>query len=217
MSEKKEKFFTEVLEHGSAVLVGPLLNEEESKLISPSAPILFVDGGLDVGTTFGLTANRSSFTVGDGDSASLEMDSPLPSKKDFSDLGFALSLIPKNIKKIELWGFLGGRKDHELINFGEVHGHLYKKTTPTQAQFSQEVIFLSAGNWSLEHQGIFSLMALAHPRTTLTRALEYPVESLTEVQPLISKFLSNSAQGKFELSCDGPVFLYGSGIKVKGE
>ncbi|MFI5391452.1 MAG: hypothetical protein ACHQYQ_08830, partial [Bacteriovoracales bacterium] len=65
-------------------------------------------------------------SVGDGDSSNFPMDFNLPEEKDYSDLKFALDLIPPNVEKINLWGFLGGRRDHEIINFGEVNNWLLK-------------------------------------------------------------------------------------------
>ena len=216
MTDKKVKFIRELSSYGCAVLVGPMLTQEEYELIPSDGPLLMVDGGADSLNKFDFKGCTSHFKVGDGDSATHDMDVKLPPKKDYSDLAYALTLLPKEIKKIKLFGFLGGRKDHELINFGEAHQYLLGKKTKTFLIFSEEFLFLSEGKWSLDGKGSsFSLMALDKPRVSLRGKVEYEIEDMTPVEPLSSKFLSNYAHGDFELSCTSPVFLYGEGLRVK--
>lgn len=216
MTEKKEKFFKEILAHGSAVLVGPLLKNEEIKFIKNS-PLIIVDGGFEKCLEHSLLGERSYYSVGDGDSTKAQLDELLPSKKDFSDLQFALDLLPNSITNIELFGFLGGRKDHEICNFGEVHNFLLKKNDQSQVNFSNEVLFLSSGNWFLSHIGEFSLVGIERPKVKVTGEIDYQLNSLTELSPLSSLGLSNNSRGEFCLETTGPVMLYGAGIKVKAE
>jgi thiamine pyrophosphokinase len=215
-SSKKDEFLKEVTRVGCAVLVGPLLTENEIENL-PDAPLILVDGGTREALKLGLDRERRCFKVGDGDSGGIELDEALPPEKDYSDLSYALNLLPKEVKKIFLIGFLGGRKDHELINFGEVHQFLVNKPSPCVAKFSSEIHLLSEGEWQLSHDGIVSLMVLEKASVSLVGKIKYPLESPTELFPLSSRGLSNEASGDFSINSNGPVMIYGDGLKISFE
>lgn len=216
MSVKKETFLNEILSHGCAVLVGPMLEKNEGDF-PQNLPLLLVDGGFDKCLEHGLLAKRSTFSVGDGDSSKAQLDEKLSPKKDFSDLSYALDLLPHSIKKIILYGFLGGRRDHEISNFGEVHRFLKNKAEQSQVNFSDKILVLSSGKWRLTHFGPFSLMALDRPTVLLTGEIEYQLIQKTKLEPMSSLGLSNNSKGEFYLETDGPVFIYGAGVKIKSE
>lgn len=215
-TNKKANFLNEVVENGCAVLVGPLLQEDEVNLIE-NGPLLLVDGACELASKYGLDQNRTVFKVGDGDSSDEEMDALLPENKDYSDLSFALTLVPKEIKKIKLFGFLGGRKDHELINFGEVYRFLSTRPSYSTVEFSPELRAISSGSWTLNHKGIFSLLPLGPTEISLQGSVSYPLATPTNISPLSSRTLSNEAQGEFKVMTDKPLFIYGEGLKVNLE
>lgn len=213
MKEKIKAFQEELSRCGCAVLVGPLLEKKELTLIDDK-PIITVDGGLEKALKHHLLASRSHFSVGDGDSSNLPLEHHLPTEKNFSDLAYGLSLIPKEVSLVKLFGFLGGRRDHELANLGEVYKFLLSRDEQTQLFFSNQICVLSSGTWSLKHTGLFSLMTLSQTEVSLTGAIRYKLERPTALGPLSSLGLSNHATGNFELICDHPVFLYGEGLEV---
>ena len=99
---------------GPLTIVGPLyIGEADFK-----EPVLFIDGGSR------FRNSPEGLSLGDNDSSIGELDILLSPDKDFSDLSYALRNIPSHYKEIHLQGFLGGRKDHEIINMGEVQNFL---------------------------------------------------------------------------------------------
>ena len=164
-------------------------------------PLVLVDGGarhVDPG---------SGIRVGDGDSSDLPMDHALNPDKDMSDLAFVLDNLPAELRHVRLWGFLGGRKDHELFNLGEVHRYLSSRQNPVRVSFESVALGYSPGNWSFERHGLFSLAAIEPCRVTLTGDCRYPIEDLREIRPLSSLGLSNVGHGTIYLQCEGPAFI----------
>ena len=96
-------------------LIGPLYSSE----FSFDGPTVYIDGGVN------FKQDDTGFSLGDGDSSSARLDQTLNPMKSYSDLAYALQQISKyKFKELKLFGFLGGRKDHELINLLEVHRFL---------------------------------------------------------------------------------------------
>jgi len=95
----------------SITLIGPLFKAEDKDLVLPG-PVIYID-------TDPVDLIGKGFLVGDGDTSKEKMDLLLDRKKNYSDLSFVLSHIETQFKVIRALGFLGGRKDHEFINFGE--------------------------------------------------------------------------------------------------
>ncbi len=178
-------------------LVGPFCD--------PSAPleepVIFVDGGA--------RCRKSShgIAVGDGDSFEGELDILLNPDKDFSDLAFALVNIPQGFSEIHLLGFLGGRRDHEIFNFGEVHQFL-TTAAPVRVRFDDKVVVYSAGRWSFCRHGGFSLGVLEETRVRVDGDCLYRCTDPTLFKPFTSLGLSNIGSGTIRLECSQPVFVF---------
>ena len=164
-------------------------------------PLILVDGGSRHASP------GSGIRVGDGDSSDLPMDHALNPDKDMSDLAFVLDNLPAELGHVRLWGFLGGRKDHELFNLGEVHHYLSSRKNPARVTFEDFALGYSAGAWSFEHHGLFSLAAIEPCRISLTGDCRYPIEGFREIRPLSSLGLSNVGHGTIYLQCEGPAFI----------
>lgn len=195
-------------------IVGPLLrtadvtvNDTATKTVGDTVtetvtnPTVWVDGGAH-------HRNDNGFAVGDGDSFDGALDQTLNPDKDFSDLAFVLRRLPDNFTEISLRGFLGGRRDHELFNFGEVQQLLAAKKTPTRVWFDDQVTAYSAGSWQFESHGVFSLAAFAPVTVTMTGACQYPIAAPSQLSPLTSRGLSNIGFGAIDLTADAPAFIF---------
>ena len=183
--------------HSELTFVGPL-NE---KPISTNYPVIFVDGGVRF-----RQGSQQGFAVGDGDSSPLPLDQTLPSNKNYSDLAYALRHVNVNFKSLHLIGFLGGRKDHELMNFAEVHRFLLDRSSCC-VDFDQRVLVKSRGQWTLNIYGTFSLFTFAPTKVLLQGDCTYDLkhEPLTH---LSSHGLSNLGNGRILLENDNPVFIF---------
>ncbi len=196
-------YFRAHADTASIQLVGPLAEAG----LELSEPVIFVDGGAR------LRRGAEGIAVGDGDSFSGELDHLLDTAKDFSDLAFALSLVPEGFNEIELHGFLGGRRDHELLNLGECHHFLTRRTQSTRLRLDNTLEAFSAGHWRFHRQGLFSLVTFAPALVALSGDCRYPIPPGTTVQPVSSFGLSNEGHGEIRLEADGPVFI----IRTAGE
>jgi thiamine pyrophosphokinase len=143
--------------------VGPLGSTLPDFLLSH--PVLGVDGGAHF-------TSKLDLWVGDADSFSERPQTQhthiLPVDKDASDLNFALQLFSAaKPYKFHFWGFLGGRKDHELFNLGEALSFLDKHPESqvllydTHGKLSFHLI--GAGDWKFTHHGTFSLGSILYP------------------------------------------------------
>jgi thiamine pyrophosphokinase len=176
-------------------------------------PIIGVDGGAQF-------SERLDIWIGDSDSGLPHENCPIsyryPPEKSASDLALCLQLL-KHIPrlKLHLWGFTGGRKDHELINLGECLSFLESmEDSEIHCYDSQGKVlyrFFGKGQWSFSHQGIFSLVTLKPQSLTLTGLCDYQVPERREFPPLSSMGLSNQARGQLHLQTDGPVLFIFSG------
>ena len=197
-----EKYLQSFKPSDRLTLVGPFTFCNETF----QDPVIFVDGGSQCRTGI------EGLCVGDGDSYNGKLDIKLNPQKDFSDLAYVLQHIPASFMEIDLHGFLGGRSDHEMFNFGEIHRFLQCRDNPSKVHFVQHgedaVMAFSAGNWQFEFQGIFSLLAVEKTLFTLHGDCQYQCQNKTEVQPLSSLGLSNVANGTIYLQCDGPLFVF---------
>ena len=178
-------------------IIGPFFDGETL----PSEPLIFIDRGAEY------RKSSEGFSVGDGDSTDRKLDLLLDQKKDFSDLAFVLQSIPKSFKKIILLGFLGHRKDHELMNFAEVHSFL-KKKKGVEVRFDRSVVAFPRGKWSIEVHGVFSLFSFESVKLKLTGNCDYKIDGKKKFQALSSHGLSNHGQGEIKISCDRPVFVF---------
>ena len=189
------------------VFVGPL-----GPMIHPtlsSLPQIAIDGGEPF-------SQNPLLWIGDGDSLNrvpvTKNIIQLRRQKDLSDLAYSLSLLKDHpLQKLHLWGFSGGRMDHELFNLGETALFL-KNRAQTEVHYYREtdvpvLFFYSAGTWDFNFAGTFSVGALETLNLTLTGALEYPIPHRKEVAPLSSFCLSNKARGEFKICADSPFFI----------
>lgn len=185
--------------------MGPHLSDTLSHL-----PRLAVDGGARYASSFDVW-------VGDGDSFQEKVEAPhifrLPVDKDQSDLAQALSLFGRNARyKFHFWGFLGGRRDHELFNLGEASQFL-EEHHGCEILFYREdgkvsFHFLGSGHWKFSYTGSFSLGTLKKTPVKLTGACKYPIPKTLSLSPLSSLGLSNEGLGEIELENEGAIFLY---------
>lgn len=178
-------------------LVGPMHIAD----VTFNEPTIFVDGG----TKF--RRGLEGLAVGDGDSYIEPLDEYLNPHKDYSDLAYVLASLPAHFHKVQLHGFLGGRRDHELANLGETSAFLKHRHHATRIQFDQALCGFSAGDWQLEIHESFSLLSLEDANITLEGACEYPLKQLTKIEPFCSHGLSNSGSGGVILKTDAPVFI----------
>ncbi len=181
-------------------LLGPMLTATPPRR-ALEEPLIWVDGGAD------FSAGHGGLSVGDGDSARRPLQQRLPANKDYSDLAYVLRRLPGNFREVVLLGFLGGRRDHELFNFGEVH-HFLAAKTHTQARFERAAYGYSQGEWRFCAHGVFSLATFAATTATLLGACEFPLSTPTEIRPLTSLGLSNRGYGDITLRAHGPVFIF---------
>lgn len=185
--------------------MGPLVPESLQKF-----PLIAVDGGAH-------HSPRIDIWVGDADSYKEKVNCPHqylhPVDKSQSDLSLALSLFGENyLYRFHFWGFLGGRKDHELFNLGEALAYLEHHPESEiifyEADGKNSFHLLGAGDWKFHHQGPFSLGTLKKTSVKMTGECRYPIPRATYLMPLSSLGLSNHGEGNITLSTDGPVFIY---------
>ena len=179
-------------------LVGPLVDAERRF----NEPVIFVDGGAKC------RRGNEGITVGDGDSSARHMDEKLNPDKDLSDLAHTLDAIEDYFDELHTYGFLGGRKDHELINLAEIQSLLRKRTDPLKVKCNEEIVAVSKGEWTFTIEGIFSLFLFEAGNLTLTGACKYPIGGKNPLHSLTSHGLSNEGNGEIVLICSGPVFIF---------
>jgi thiamine pyrophosphokinase len=191
----------------TALLVGPCPCECFS--VDSKAFVLFVDGGLKHQKTH-YKKVKNYLSVGDQDSTSLKCDIVLNPNKDFSDLAFALGLLPRKINKIYFDGFfpalnLEKRLDHYLCNLGEVY-HFVKKRR-ISAQLNSKMQFLKPGKNKLTLHGTFSIFSFESTKIKITGQAEYTLIKWTNLMSLNSKTLSNFAKGAVTFESPHPLLL----------
>jgi thiamine pyrophosphokinase len=185
--------------------MGPALPEKLNQM-----PQLGVDGGAHF-------SNRLLVWVGDADSFNQEVKAEaifkVPTEKHESDFALALGLFkdPRHYL-FHLWGFLGGRGDHELFNLGEAF-HFLEDHPESQLHFYNHqglisYMVLGAGNWKFYHHGLFSIGTLKKTSLKMTGQCRYPLTSFHAIRPLTSQGLSNVAEGEVTIENEGPIFIY---------
>ena len=145
------------------------------------------------------------FKLGDGDSYSGTMDIRLFQNKDYSDLKFALDILPPCVETLHLLGFVGGRLDHQLFCLGEVHHYLVNKKN-SRVFFDDSLVAFPAGRVEREIFGSFSLAVLHPTLMSLKGKCRFHMEKNT-VAPLSSLCLSNWGEGVVIIESHGPFFL----------
>ena len=189
------------------VILGPMGPNLDSNLTQKF--VLAVDGGVK-------WSSRLDLWVGDADS----IEGPLPEvprielqpQKDRSDLSEALKQIAPSVRLLHLWGFWGGRRDHEWFNLGEVYQFLLNRQA-SRAFFYDEngllrVWMAGAGRWPLRHEGTFSVGTLLQNRIRLTGDCDYPLPEKTLLEPFSSHGLSNRGRGEFTVEAEKPILIF---------
>lgn len=188
-------------------------------------PTIYVDGGSNFRNDGGWAAGlakasapepvvKSSvplISVGDGDSASGKLDEVLPAHKDYSDLAFVLRALPPHIVAIEMLGFLGERRDHELANLGEVHAFLKTRTEFCRVEIhstDQTIFAFARGSLTADIHGIFSVMVFEPSAVRIEGACEFPLNGDVILQVASSHGLSNVGHGDVVLTSDQPCFVF---------
>ncbi len=184
-------------------LVGPLYDAE----FTPAEPTVFIDGGSRFRP---LQSDFPLISVGDGDSGSAVLDEILPSEKDYSDLAFVLRNLPAHVARLSLHGFSGGRLDHELANFGELHAFLLKRGNGQTHLFAGGRPSVVGFNSRLEMniQGIFSLLVLEPAEVRLTGDCKYKLTEPYKIFPCSSHGISNSGFGRVLAETSNPAFIF---------
>lgn len=181
-------------------IVGPFYDES----IPFTEPVVFVDRGVFFRKT------SEGVSVGDGDSAGFKLQHQLEHDKDLSDLAFVLENIPSHFERVHLLGFLGHRKDHELMNWAEAHRCLKSSTARKVLHFDQSIQAFSKGQWSITVRGTFSIFSFEPCDVKLTGQCKFKIEGFSSLKALSSHGLSNEGFGDIEISTTGPVFLFNS-------
>lgn len=188
-------------------LVGPMGPHLPKELSGHS--VIAVDGGARFCT-------NPLVWIGDGDSIigpmSAEHIFQYPPKKSLSDLALALSMFEnKDSLILHLWGFLGGRRDHELLNFGEVlrflEAQLETEVNFYDSAINKSVRCFSTGRWNFNHHGTFTLISMRTIKVRIEGSCEYTLNEETELAALSTLGLSNSASGNFSIYTDGPIMV----------
>lgn len=193
------------------VFIGPLFNIKDISQIDLNAGLIFIDGGSHFLPEFKSHNDKiAPFIVGDGDSShqNQHFDLKLPTKKDQTDLEVGLSLMPSHYFELQLWGFLGGRLDHELANYGAVAHFLSERQHTQIVFFDQKQMLLSSGNHQLNFKGPFSLLALAETQLHLEGQIEFATEEAITLEPFVGRGLSNASLGPFEVFTSHPLLLW---------
>lgn len=190
------------------ILIGPMGPQIPEYFFNLAS--LCVDGGANF-------TNKADIWIGDRDSYKGIIPSQnifeFSPQKDKSDLSLALKLIgSESPSLLHFWGFLGGRKDHELFNLGEALAFL-DGPRETQIIFYDQlgrVTFhlIPQGKWTFKHNGTFSIGCIKEIKFKISGNCDYSVTSLVPLLPLSSVGLSNIAKGEFEIETTGPLFLY---------
>ena len=193
-----DSYFKHFAHCHSLYLIGP---QAEPK-VPISDPVIFVDGGSNI------RENNMGISVGDGDSAVIQPDILLNPEKDFSDLFFALSLIPEHFSEIILAGFSGGRMDHYILNLGEINRFLKSRLNPCRVILDQQVLGFSAGRWEFQTDETFSLIFFQQSNVSLTGQCKYHIPADTSVNAVSSFGLSNEGCGTISLDTSEPAFVF---------
>ena len=170
-------------------------------------PQLAVDGG-------DRFAVNPVLWAGDGDSGQAPTSIPAFIKHDqnITDFRFCLNGIRDwRWRELHLFGFLGGRRDHELANFGEIHVEMKARAPFSKAVLYGEnnlpqMYFFQAGEHAARLQGVFSVLVLEPAEITIAGECLYPAGKIS-LQPFSGKGISNEASGIVKISSSGPFML----------
>ena len=171
-------------------------------------PSIFIDGGLNHGHY--PFKHPSNFSLGDGDSRGPKappLDIKLPENKDISDTGHAINHLPSGVQYLQLFGFLDGRRDHQLCLYSLLLNWCAKKDG-RQWSMEGQVLGFSSGEHTLVLSGTFSLLTLTFCRLKITGQCRYPLTEETEISPLSDLCLSNIGHGEVTIWHSTPILLF---------
>jgi len=201
---KWPEFLKQIESASHITLIGPLYGRPHR----PTTPTVYVDGGVQFLQT-DLSEHLPTTAVGDGDSGEpSRLNQLLPQDKNHSDLAYVLSNLPNTIQKLDLFGFLGGRRDHELIGLGELHHYLTAAPHFRQVHLDDKVTAFSCGQLEIDLQGTFSLVVFETTSIKLTGACRFPLPAPTEVKAVSSHGLSNEGSGPVSIESSKPCFVF---------
>jgi thiamine pyrophosphokinase len=193
------------------ILVGPLRNSALTpaleKIGLAGVPQIAIDGG-------SRAAMNPVLWAGDGDSGPAPRSTPafIKPTQDITDFRFCLDGIRNwRWKELHLFGFLGGRRDHELACFGEIHTEMKARPAFTKAVFYgsddlPQVTFFQSGEHTVKLEGTFSVLMLEPAVVTISGDCRYPTKA-TVLGPLSGQGISNEASGTIKISATGPFML----------
>lgn len=199
------EFLLLIKEAEHVTLVGPLYNAQHF----PVTPTIYIDGGGKFAPT--LPVDNPVVFVGDGDSGTdVELDEKLPAEKNYSDLAYVLRALPEAIDQVDMLGFMGGRRDHDLCNMGEVHAFLHSRPHFTRVEMTgleARVIGFCKGCLKLDIHGVFSVVVLESTALKISGKCKYPMSPERVLSPLSSVGLSNEGRGAIDVESNSPAFV----------
>lgn len=168
---------------------------------------IFVDGGTE---KLNEIKPSNFISVGDNDSSDKKHDFTYPQKKDRSDLYLAFTHCPL-VKEIRMYGFLGGRKDHEIFNLGESYNYLKNNKKCSKISFYDEkkikqVTIINSHKSEISYCGSFSITSLENQLINIDGDIEYKGDY--NLIPLSSQGLSNYSKGRITINSQAPLIIY---------
>ncbi|MDF3024851.1 MAG: hypothetical protein K0R10_2212 [Alphaproteobacteria bacterium] len=194
------------------VMAAPLLLQDVARLGIGTVPQIAVDGGIEF-------ALKPVLWAGDGDSsppAAPETRTGTPvvfkDSQDETDLRFCLNGVRGwQWRQLHLFGFLGGRRDHELANLGEIHAEMKVRAAFVSAIFYDDkleaaVRFFNVGAHRVNISGTFSLLSLEAAVADIGGDCTYAAKGAA-LPVLSGRGVSNSGRGMVDISCDAPFMI----------
>lgn len=198
------------------IIVGPMpfpWSALKDSLNHPEVQLIFIDGGLVHADKFMSKLPhlmKTMITAGDGDSSKKSMTLS-KSSQNFSDLAFLLSKLTGKSRPARclLVGFLGGRIDHQLFNFGEIALYLKKftKLDAPHIQMDKNIVFIAAGIYQASIKGIFSLASFEDNQIKITGSCQYQAKTWLKLPPASSRGVSNVGYGEIRIESKRPLAI----------
>ena len=188
---------------GPLPLKAPLLNEDIGR------PTIFIDGGVKHLSSHPFH-NPFNFSLGDGDSKEEtvpSLDVKLSRQKDISDTGFALKGLPLSVQRLHLFGFLGGRLDHQICLFSLLQNWC-SEDDRRQWSLEDRVLGFGKGRHKIYLSGVFSLFSFHPCRIQITGSCQYPLREARELAPFSDLSLSNVGLGEVDIDHSTPILLF---------
>ena len=199
----------------SLVLVGPVMKwaltpaQLDAHGIA-NAPQVAIDGGIAF-------AHKPFLWAGDADSGTKPTDIQaikVKKSQDETDLRFCLNGIRLwSWRELHLFGFVGQRRDHEIVNFGEIYGEMKRRAAFSRGVFYSNnftvlAVFYAAGEHTFSHHGLFSVIAFEPSKISLSGSCRFPAQDLA-LDTLSGAGISNEASGEVRLRSDAvPIAVF---------